>query len=691
MKLRPLAFAITSIIATSSFAADELDTVMVNGDFRSTSIEETTSSVTVINQLEMQKRSAKHLENVLNLAPNVNSSAGASRAQYFQIRGIGETGQFVSSFIPSVGLNIDGIDYSRTGAAGSLFDMKQVEVLRGPQGTRFGANALAGMIILESNEPTEQTEIHYEQTLGNFNSQSTGVAIGGALIEKSLLGRLSVHKHQSDGYMENTFLKRKDTQNQDEVNATAQLRWFANDKVTFDLKAKHFDKDNGYDAFNFDSDYTTQSDEPGKDTLLSDAYSLKATIDINPKIRMESILTKTHTDIEYSYDEDWSYVGYNPDEYSSFDQYLRSRNDRSMEVRFLSSDQGRIFNNTTDWVGGIYQSKQNEGLVRNYTYLSTPFKSQYNTTNIAAYGQLDHHLNSKVTLSTGLRLEQFKGEYQDSENIRTKTDELLYGGKLGVQIQANEKQQFFASLSRGYKAGGVNPDGRVSQDLINFDTEYLWNLEAGLNSSLLNDKLKTRLTAFYSLRKDQQVKTSDPVLREDGSTDYIEYLGNAAEGRNLGLEADLNWKLSNKFTLLSSLGLLKASFTDYSYQSDTNTLVNFDGREQPQSPSYQYSIGGELALSQNLVLSANIEGKDSYYFSTDHDFKSQSFNLVNASLEYLKGDWTITLWSRNLLDKAYETRGFGSFGNDPADGYTTNLYTQKGEPRTFGLSVAWDY
>ncbi len=692
MKLRPLAFAITSLMAASGASAEELDTVMVNADFRPAEIQSSTSSVTVVSPAETQKRSAQHLENVLNLAPNVNSASGGSRAHYYQIRGIGERSQFATPINPSVGLTVDGIDYSRSGAAGTMFDMKQVEILRGPQGTRFGANALAGMVVMQSNEPTAETEAHIEFGMGSNNTHTTGIAVGGTLIEDKLLGRISLHKHQSDGYMENEHLDRKDTQNQDERNVTAQLKWLASDDLTVDVKAKHFDIDNGYDAFNFDSDYTTQSDEPGKDTLLSDALSLKATWDINPKVRMETTLTQSESDLEYSYDEDWSYVGYHPWEYSSFDQYLRERKNNSMEVRFLSSEAGRIFNNTTDWVAGIYRLAQNENLVRNYTYLASPFLSSYKTVNTAAYGQLDHHLNSKTVLTFGLRAEQFDAEYDDSNSNDSKTDEMLYGGKLAVSHQLTDQHLGFVSLSRGYKAGGVNAEGDLPAANVAFDTEYLWNLETGLNSSLLNNNLKTRVAVFYAQRNDQQVNSSILVERDDSSTDFIGYLANAAQGEHYGLEADIDWNINSKWRLISSLGLLNATFTDYEYvDPNTDEQVNLDGRKQAHAPSYQYSIGGEYYLNSNWIISANIEGKDEFYFSNRHAAKSDAYNLVNASVEYMRGDWTITLWSRNLLDTEYDTRGFGSFGNDPANGYETEKYTQKGEPRMVGLTVSWDY
>ncbi|MEA3404978.1 MAG: TonB-dependent receptor plug domain-containing protein, partial [Pseudomonadota bacterium] len=305
MKLRPLAFAITSIIATSSVAAEELDTVMVNADFRATAIEDSTSSVTVIDSIEINKRSAQHVEKILNSAPNVNFSAGASRGQYFQIRGIGERSQFQTPINPSVGLTVDGIDYSRTGAAANLLDTKQVEILRGPQGTRFGANALAGMILVESNDPTKETEAYIEQTIGSRNTYTTTGVISGTLIEDKLLGRLALQRHVTDGYMENTYLDKDNTNNLDEVTGKAKLRWLASDDLTVDFTAIHFDKDNGYDAFTLDNSFNTESDTPGEDILESKAYGINAKWDINNKVRMEASASKSFSDIDYNYDLDW--------------------------------------------------------------------------------------------------------------------------------------------------------------------------------------------------------------------------------------------------------------------------------------------------------------------------------------------------------------------------------------------------
>jgi len=83
-----------------------------------------------------------------------------------------------------------------------------------------------------------------------------------------------------------------------------------------------------------------------------------------------------------------------------------------------------------------------------------------------------------------------------------------------------------------------------------------------------------------------------------------------------------------------------------------------------------------------------LEGKGSYYFSNRHDAKSDAYTLVNSSLEYTNGDFAVSLWVRNIADTEYQVRGFGSFGNNPGNGYETELYTQQGAPRTAGLTLS---
>ncbi len=689
-----LSLAIASALAASQAQANDapvatlMDEVSVSVDFRPSSILNTPASVSTVSEVQIQDRGAQHLENVINLAPNVNSSGGSSRARFFQIRGIGERSQFISPINPSVGMMIDGVDFSGMGGAATLFDIEQIEILRGPQGTRYGANAMAGMIKLQSNAPSEQLEAKIEANVADFNTRSLGVAVGGPLVKNKLLGRIALHKNESDGYIKNTFLNRDDTQNIDELTARARLRLLATDDLTFDFTAFHADIDNGYDGFSLDDiAYETQSDEPGRDTQKSNAFSLNVEWDISRKLRLESTLAHSNTDTEYSYDEDWSHVGLHADEYSSFDQYLRDRENRSAEVRLLSNEDGRIFGGSTDWIVGAYYSSKTEDLTRKYTYLDEDFISDYDTKLQAVFGQLDTALSEKLTLSTGLRFERWEASYDDSDSSVTSTEEDLMGGKVGLAYQANHKNMVYGSISGGYKAGGVNTDGTLPLEARIFDTEYLWSLETGIKSRLLANTLQTRVALFYGKRTDLQVKNSFLVSRADGSTEFTDYFDNAAEGKNYGIEAELNWAPSEAWHLFANAGILQTSFDEFA-ETDEDSLV---GRDQAHAPSYQFALGGEYFLGDQWSVQANVEGKDAFYFSDRHNAKSNAYALLNASLSYSINNWRLSLWGRNLMDEQYSVRGFGSFGNDPRNGYTTETYTQQGEPRIVGLSARWNY
>lgn len=684
---------LTPVIASVSVhAADEavnvLEEVTVSADFRETTLDDSTVSVTVTSEEEIEKRGAQHIENMLSTSTNVNAASGSSRARYFQIRGIGERSQFIAPINPSVGLYVDGIDLSRSGGSATLFDVDQVEVIRGPQGTKFGANALAGIINISANEPTNEWQGKIAVDLGNFNKQSIGIAAGGPLVKDKLLGRFSLHSNKSDGYIENDFLQRDDTNNIDEMTARGHLKWFANDDLSVDLRYLHLNIDNGYDAFNFDNDRTTNSDEPGVDKQKTDAFSINSSWDMNDKVTLETSVSHSSSSLEYSYDDDWSYVGEFDDSlfpYSGFDQYLRERENTALEARLLSGDEGRLFNGKTDWVAGIYHSDKSEDLTRNYTFLDETFFNNYDTQNTALYGQLDTQVSDKTKLITGLRVEKWSADYNDSNNNDIPVDETLYGGKLGVEYEVNESHLTHATISRGYKAGGVNPSSDLRPEQLAFDTEFLWNFEVGVNSSLLNDKINTRVSVFYAERKDQQTKNSIPLPDGANGTRFLDLTSNAASGSNYGLEAELDWAVNNKLTLITSIGLLQAEFDVYETPDQ-----NFSGRDQAHAPNYQYSIGAEYKLNSSITAGLSLEGKDGFFFSDSHDERADSYQVLNANLSYERKNVTTTFWGRNLLDEDYDTRGF-FFGNNPGNGYEAEEYTQKGEPRVFGVNLTVDF
>ncbi|MGB1402337.1 MAG: TonB-dependent receptor [Porticoccaceae bacterium] len=689
--LRLLLTLVASCSYISSSSADSaINEIVISADFRDVKLLESAVSVTVLDSQAIAKRQARHLEQLLNLAPNVNFSSGASRGRFIQIRGIGERSQFIEPLNPSVGILIDGIDFTGIAGAATTMDIQQVEILRGPQGTLHGANALAGLINLQAVQPSNETMGNVMVSLADYDSQTLSAGVGGPVNEK-LAYRLAVQKNTTDGYVQNDFLNRSDTDNIDELSLRSIVDWQANADTSLKLTVFHVDADNGYDAFSLDNTRSTLSDNPGHDRHKATGISLLGNWDGNKNFDIEAVLSYGENNLEYGYDEDWTYADVCEDYeciydgYASTDNYIRESKNTSSDIRVLSKAGQRIFSDTTDWVIGWYWRDQDEQLLRHWTYATNVFTSDYKTKNQAIYGQTDSHLADDLTLIVGVRLENRQASYRDSELVAHTVDENLWGGRVALQYKLADNAMIYGLASRGYKAGGVNSDPSLTADDRQFDTEKMWNIEAGIKGTWLEGTIQAQIASFYQLRDDIQIKQSLVQSIEDSeATSFTDYFGNAAQGKNYGIEAEFNWLLSDAVTFFGTLGWLK---TEY----DIPMSDALDRREQAHAPSYQFSVGSSVRVSNDLSFTVDIEGKDEFFLSSRHSSRTRSYELFNASIDYNRNHWTLSFWGRNLTDKDVVVRGFGSFGNDPRKGYVTEPYYQFGAPRVLGVTVKYEF
>jgi outer membrane receptor protein involved in Fe transport len=682
--------AALAFLPLSAFSDSTIDEIIVTSDFRDSTLLQTPASVTVIDSAAIAQRQARHLEQVLNLAPNVNFSSGASRGRFIQIRGIGERSQFIEPLNPSVGTLVDGIDFTGIAGAATTMDIAQIEILRGPQGTLYGANALAGLINVRSNQPSEQLQGNMQVSVGDYGTGTVSAAVGGPISE-SLGYRVAVQQHSSDGYIENDFLERDDTNNIDELSLRTILDWQASDDLNLKLTLFHVDADNGYDGFSLDNTRHTLSDTPGHDRHKATAAAVESRWQGAENFQLVSLLSFADNDLEYGYDEDWAF----PDictgqpcegwEYNSADNYSRQRDNASVDIKLVSEPEARILNGSSGWVVGMYWRDQDEQLLREYTYAGGDFTSDFDTTNKALYAQLDTELSESLTLVSGLRVENRDAYYSDSDSVAHSVGESLWGGRLALQYQITADQMIYGLVSRGYKAGGVNSDPALVSEDREFDTELMWNFEAGLKGRWLEDRLQAQVAAFYQKRDDIQIKQSLVQSRVDSNAvDFTDYFGNAASGANYGIEVEFNWLASESLTWFGSLGLLSADY-------DIPKSEDLDSRQQAHAPDYQFALGGSHQISDTLSISVDVEGKDKFYLSSSHNEQTQAYELVNARINYFLNGWDLSLWGRNLTNKDVIVRGFGGFGNDPRKFYATEAYYQFGEPRMFGVSGQYDF
>ncbi|HET7201894.1 MAG TPA: TonB-dependent receptor [Steroidobacteraceae bacterium] len=658
-----------------------LEEIVVTASLRRQSAAEMAASTTVLSDATLAAAGLQHFGDVLGLVPNLNWSGGTSRPRFFQMRGIGELEQYQGAPNPSVGFLIDEIDLSGVGMPATLFDAEQVEVLRGPQGTRYGANALAGLVKIKTHDATSRPELQAEVMGADHDTWSAGVVAGGALGANGSAWRLVGQRHQSDGFQHNAFLDRDDTNGRDETTLRGKLSLGLSADWRADLAALYVDLDNGFDAFSPDNSSRTLADRPGRDAQRTHGVSAVVTGPI-AAYRLGSTAAYARSDSTYSFDGDWGNDAYWGEfaPYDYFSNYARERTSLTEDLR-LEGGAGK----DVDWVAGVYLLRLTEdSLQRDYfarELLRAPLGTEYSATSLAGYGEAEWRLGARASLTAGLRVETRSADYEDSDGADFDPRDTMVGGQVSLQGMLGERSRWYATVARGYKAGGFNIGQAVPADRRQFEPEYLWNAELGLKFAAADERLQGEVALFHMWREDQQVSTSFQLDPGDPLS-YVFYTDNAAKGRNYGVEASGSWRALERLTFGASLGLLHSEYVGYGYGAR-----DLDGREQAHAPGWQYSLSAQWGGGEGWMARADLVGSDAFYFDASHDQRSDPYALLNLKAGYAKGAWAVYAWARNVTDEEYAVRGF-YFGLEPPD-YANELYVQRGDARLVGATVEW--
>lgn len=664
--------------------------LFIHGATFTSPIVEVPQSSTVVSEQRLQEKGENSFQYEIESIPNLTWSAGTSRPRFFIIRGVGELEQYEGAPNPSVATIIDDIDFSGLGLVTPMFDVEQVEVLRGPQGIRFGSSALAGALNVRSYDPTEFTTGRVEAMVGNDELAAGGVAIGGSVPETNnkLQLRFSAFNTQSDGFRNNVFLQRDNTNKRDESVARLKLRYKPSADLMFDLAVWGVEANNGYDAFAIDNSFTTQSDRPGEDSTAVRASSFKVTARLDEGLVLDTISTLARTSIDYSYDGDWGnnpfWVPYDP--YDYFSDSDRTRTVLGQELRLRSDERSYDHGESSRWVTGLFAQRLTEDTSITQLSNNEPYddvSSDYLARTGAVFGQVELPLGAGTSLAPGVRFEQRNTRYDDSREAEFSPTYSMLGGAVALEHELTERSRAYVSVSRGYKGGGFNAGPSVPTDRRQYDPEYLWNFEVGTKGSFIDRKLDSNLALFCDLRREQQLKfaiqndPSDPL-----SFTYL--TESSAEGRSIGVELENTYRVTPWWSLFASGSLLNSNFTDVPSESDS-----LEGRAFSVAPAWQYSTGTRAELGAGAFARIEVTGKDSFYFDDSNNQRSDSYSLFNASLGWRRDRWQALLWSRNLFNERYDIRGF-YFGNEPPD-FPSKLYVQRGDPRAFGVTLSYTF
>ena len=682
-------------------ATVEIEEIIVKASWRETKLEKADASIFVIGQEVLIDQPVKHFEQLTQMIPNLNWAGGSSRPRYFQIRGIGERSGYEGTPNSSVGFIIDDIDFSGLGGIATSFDLEQVEVHRGPQGLRMGANALAGLIYMQSKNPTDAFEGIAELVYGSDDIKSLGIAMGGPIDEEEKLKyRVVLRQDEVNGFRNNSWLAKDDTSGKKEFTGRIKLNWQPNSASTIDFLLMNVDLENGYDAWAMDNSLSTLSDKPGRDSQDTNAMGLKMRFRLHDKFELQSLTGLTHSDVLFSFDADWgNNQSWQPYVYDFFSETLRSRRSLNHEFRLISEPMNFVEDKPMEWIAGIYYLDLKERNDRNDLGIyDDPFDnwsayiqddklgSDYASENLAVFGNIDYAIASQTTISLGMRWERWTSTYSDTLGEFFSPSDRMLGGKLSLRTELNEFANVYAAVARGYKSGGFNLGTGIQgverlNDLI-YDPEYLWNYEIGTSLLSPNSNLLIEAVVFWSDRENQQVLISKQLDPNNPTT--FQYLTqNAASGKNYGTELNLRAKLTDEISLFAALGLLKTEIKHHQSRPE------LEGRRQAHAPAKSYSFGIRWQASEQFHFSMDLSGKSDFYYSDSHTEKSKSYTLVNLSLGYRQKNWVYEVWVRNLFDRYFAVRGF-YFGNQPPN-FPNQLYQRQGDPRHWGVLVRYAF
>jgi outer membrane receptor protein involved in Fe transport len=675
----------------------KLEPVRVTADLWESPLERIPGSVSIYDERALLAGSVRHFGDLADQIPNLTWTGGTSRPRYFQIRGIGENSQYEGETPDStVRFLLDDFDFTGLGTLGSTFDVRQVEVLRGPQAGAFGANAAGGVIRLVTNAPTPFWTGQVEASAGEDELRAGGFAVGGPLIASNpekFMVRLAVHQHSSDGFRHNVTLNR-DTNAQDEFSA--RLRFTANliPAWRWEGAVLFSDQNNGFDEYALDNNgERTFSDQPGKDKQRSRAASLRGTFTGLTGARFTTVTNGSWTKSRYSYDDDWTAASY-----QGFSDLHRDRAVFNQELRLDSTATRAALGWVDRWTVGAYFSNTDEDT--SYTDVDPEnvrgLRTSYKATNLALFGQISHNISSETRLIFGLRAERLemdgdgtrtrfrktRGTFDPAATFRPEFDDTLFGGKITLEHDLGDRHLAFASITRGYKGGGINIDARISPpaDPLTYDTEYLWNYEAGLRGSWLEQRLVGEFTAFYLQRRDTQVRDSAGF-----GGNYRFFTANANRAKVYGFEASASYAVTKQWSFHASLAHLDSSL-------DRFVLANGNaggGRDLANTPRHGYSLGVRYNSDAGFFGTVELVGRSRQFDSNNQDEARSAFNVVNGSVGYTHGPWRFTLWGRNLFNERYEKRVF-FFGNEDPD-YIPTRYENRADPRQIGVTAAFRF
>ena len=618
----------------------QLAPITVAGELQQRSLQDTHTSVSVFRGEELERSSDRDLHDVVERTANVSSAYGEDG---FSIRGIDQRGAAPGGSGLVVNTMVDGAsivtNQSTFFGPYSTWDLEQIEVLRGPQSTQQGRNALAGAIVIRSKDPTYDTEIKGRGDLAQRDTMGGAFALNAPVIDDKMAVRFSVDHKQSDGFVHNPTLDDDAYDAQEQTTLRGKVRLDPTEDLTAILSythARNFGGDNFVDPTLFPGERVNLSGfEDPNEGAEHDLFGLRLTYDLPHGFTIES--ETTYLDSQY---ERYQALSRTPTVSSTVDFRVMTESlEQELRLRYERERLKGV-------VGGFFADIGQHSVDPTYA-----IDTRTDTQNAALFGEVEFQAFSALP---GLWL--IGGGRYDHETATVKSggteQEATFNAflpKVGVNYHWTGDLSTSFVIQRGYRAGGTQINGYTGA-VNEFDPSYTWNYEFGVRSEWFDDRLVANANLFYTDWSDQQARILGP---SGASSDFD--VRNAGNSELYGGELDLKFAATRNLDLFASVGYVATEFVDFDNRGE-----DLSGNEFPFAPQVTASVGAAYYFGDGFEIQADANYSDGFYgdVSNSEQFKSDSRFVVNAKAGYEQDHWGAFLYVRNLFDEDYLTLAF---------------------------------
>ncbi|WP_317929464.1 TonB-dependent receptor [Halioxenophilus sp. WMMB6] len=742
IKIQALVGAIGIALCAQNALSQSLEEVVVTAQKRAQDMQDVPIAVTAMNAEMLKEAGITNVNDVAVRTPGFSMGEFNPTQPQLYIRGIGSNGDGAANGEQSVAMFVDGIYVPRSAGTGlELFDIQTIEVLRGPQGTLWGKNAIGGAINITTKKPSQEFEAGVEVTAGNLGLKQVRGMVNGPLMGE-VAGKVSFNSKQRDSYISSVYNPDAEFGEVDSQSLRGQLSFLASENLEFLLTANYGEDertgagsmtDGGMTSMVVDAAvadgfvpradfHENYSNFSGSTTSDNKGVSLQADWQLE-NFDVTSLTSYTENSASFFFNP----FGIAPELFSNYGPLATNvlgplggvdLISTMTEESSLMSQELRLSggNDNFTWQTGVYYSVEDvvrdEGAIANapaffiaslgiggalaYSPNQSSTVQDNVTTSIAAFGEMTFMLSDKLDLILGAR---FTEETKEYENYATLTalastapvienyleDDNTWRSptyKAVVTYRFDDDIMSYLSIASGFKSGGFDYIGATeTKPLVPFDEETAINYELGVKSVLLDKTLRLNAALFRTDYQDLQVLQQFPCDECGAFPPLI--TKNAGEAVSQGLELEMTYLVGEHLSFGGSYAYLDATYKELG-----GDLSIYEGNVLRNAPknAYTANVGYETELKGGY-LKARLEyiHKEKAHQSLENyeEAAIPEYRLFNGRIAYTSSNeaWELALWGKNLLDEEYYIHNF----NSPSFGSTHIAAT----PRSYGLSLTW--